>query len=218
MPTRVPFSQKPGRHERHFIRRLDNPLFPRPVNDYTDEDLLEVQRLDHEELLVFLMDLRQLIQQTAELKPNVESQVILDLKSDLDQTYEKACTMADEQEANKDALSQLINAIMNTVKIAAGNDAKAQQELADEERARANHFRLLGQVVVADLLDPDSLIQEDELIATLFTESDEGYTAALELFDDEQKKILADRAAHQVQLFDLPDTSWQKRIAQLLQG
>ena len=61
MSAKVPFSQKPGRHERHFLRKLDNPMFPRPVTEVTDEMVLEVQRKDHEELLQFISGLRELV-------------------------------------------------------------------------------------------------------------------------------------------------------------
>ena len=54
----IPFSEYPGRHERHFRRKIKNPLFPRPINSYSDDDLLEVQRLDHEEIIEFITQLR----------------------------------------------------------------------------------------------------------------------------------------------------------------
>ena len=41
--SKAPFSNKPGRHERHLLRKLDNPLFPRPVIAPSDEEILEVQ-------------------------------------------------------------------------------------------------------------------------------------------------------------------------------
>jgi len=55
---RVPFSDLPGRHERHLRRRLDCRLFPRPLAELADDVLLEAQRQDHEELIAFVGDLR----------------------------------------------------------------------------------------------------------------------------------------------------------------
>ncbi len=198
--SKAPFSNKPGRHERHLLRKLDNPLFPRPVIDPSDEEILEAQRLDHEELLAFITELRQLVQQAIELKPNEESQVILDLKAELDKSYEKACTMADEQEGNKQAIHQLINVIMRTIRVNAAGDPQAEQQLDEEEQARALHFTLLEQPIVPDLLDPDSLIREDELVPCLLCESEEGLAAALELFDDEQRAQLVAKAEQLVEV------------------
>ena len=212
MPPRVPFSQKAGRHERHFLRKLNNPLFPSSIEHYEDEELLEVQRLDHEELLAFVTHLRQLVEQAVDLKPNVESQVILDLKSDLDKAYEKACTLADDQEGNKEAIAHLVAIIMNTVRQSAGDDGMAMQELADEDAARKNHYRLLQYSLVADLLDPDSLIGEDELLPVLLSEENEAFTAALELFDIEQRGILRQQAEELVARFDQPEKRWLERI------
>mgnify|MGYP001817875052 FL=1 len=213
--SKAPFSNKPGRHERHLLRKLDNPLFPRTVIDPADEEILEVQRLDHEELLAFITELRQLVQQAIELKPNEESQVILDLKADLDKSYEKACTMADEQEGNKQAIHQLINVIMRTIRVNAAGDPQAEQQLNEEEQARALHFALLEQPIVPDLLDPDTLIREDELVPCLLSESKEGLAAALELFDEEQRTQLVAQAEQLVEAMDSPPEDLLARLAQL---
>jgi len=213
--SKAPFSNKPGRHERHLLRKLDNPLFPRPVIDPADEEILEAQRLDHDELLAYITDLRQLVQQAIELKPNEESQVILDLKAELDKSYEQACTMADEQEGNKQAIHQLINVIMRTIRVNATGDSHAEQELNEEEQARSLHFTLLEQPIVPDLLDPDTLISEDELVPCLLSESKEGLDAALELFDEEQRAQLVAQAEQLVEAMDSPTEDVLTRLAQL---
>jgi hypothetical protein len=213
--SKAPFSNKPGRHERHLLRKLDNPLFPRPVIDPADEEILEAQRLDHDELLAYITELRQLVQQAIELKPNEESQVILDLKAELDKSYEQACTMADEQEGNKQAIHQLINVIMRTIRVNATGDSRAEQELNEEEQARALHFTLLEQPIVPDLLDPDTLISEDELVPCLLSESKEGLDAALELFDEEQRAQLVAQAEQLVEAMDSPTEDVLTRLAQL---
>ena len=110
----VPFSEKPGRHERHFRRKLGNRLMPCPLpSEYDKEDLLEVQRLDHEELLQFLTGLRETVRRAVDLQPREESQVVLDLKAELEKMYETACGLADEQGGNKSAIRQLIAVIMD---------------------------------------------------------------------------------------------------------
>ncbi len=68
----VPFSQLPGRHERHLRRRLD-PLFPRPVVPPVDEALREAQRLAHVELIAYEQDLRDAV--AAAVRPGPSSRV-----------------------------------------------------------------------------------------------------------------------------------------------
>ncbi len=212
---KIPFSNLPGRHERHFLRKLNNPLFDEPIIDYSDEDLLEVQRLDNEELLNYLTDLRTLVQRAIALNPNEESQVVLDLKSDLDESYEKACTLADDQRSNKEAISQLLEVIMKTVRTSAGNDTLAQQQLEDEVLARTTHFRLLEHPIVADMLDPDTRIQPQELVASLLSESEEELAAALEIFDAEQlQQTIADARQLLGSMDPAPDDA-QERFRQI---
>ena len=215
MSARVPFSNLPGRHERHFLRKHNNPLFGAPIIDHSDEDLLEVQRLDNDELVDYLTELRTLVQRAIALNPNEESQVVLDLKSDLDQSYEKACTLADDQRSNKQAISQLLEVIMKTVRASAGNDTLAQQQLEDEVLARTAHFRLLEHPIVADMLDPDTRIQPLDLVPALLSESKEGLAAALEIFDAEQlERTIAD-ARQLLGSMDQPSQEAQARFQQI---
>jgi len=192
--TRVPFSELPGRHERHYRRRLDNELFENPVRGFRDDQLLETQRLDHEELIAFLGELRETVQRAVSLKPNEETQVVLDLKSDLERLYEAAAGLADEQEGNKTAIRQLVAIIAQTIRGSAAGDPLAMSELEQEEAARAMHFGLLQQPLVADLLHPETLIGADELVPTLLSESEAAVAAALHIFDESQLAELLARA------------------------
>jgi hypothetical protein len=100
----IPFSQLPGRHERHYRRRLGNPLFPNTPLQPEDERLLEMQRLDHEELLGFLDELRATVQRAVELRPNEGSEVILEIKERLDRLYETSAGLAEDHTNNQAAI------------------------------------------------------------------------------------------------------------------
>jgi len=183
---KVPFSELPGRHERHFRRKLKNPLFPRPIESHSDDDLLEVQRLDHEELIAFIQQLQQLVIKATQLPPNAESDVILSLKEELDKAYETTAGLADDQTGNRFAIQKLTSVIMDAIRKGAAGDSFAAQELDQEDEARASHYRLLEHAVISDMLHPESVIREDELTPTLLSESEQGLAAALMLFDQEQ--------------------------------
>ena len=192
----VEFSQFPGRYERHYRRRLANPLFPGGPVALDQETLLEMQRLDHEELLEFLTELRQVVQQAVELKANVGSEVVLALKEQLDRLYEASAGLADDHAANQVAIRQLLEVIMLNVERGAAGDPRAMGELAQEKIARAAHFELLATPLVADLLHPHSTIAADELAPSLLSEDEQGLDAALQLFDPAQLgQVFADASA-----------------------
>jgi hypothetical protein len=214
----IPFSERPGRHERHFKRKIDNPLFPRPVNEYSEDDLLEVQRLDHEEIVSFLGKLKKLVQQAVSLQANEESQVVLDLKAELEKLYETACRLGDQQENNKAALRDLLKVIMATVRSHAGGDAKAEMELQQEELARQQHFAMLEHDLVVDLLDTESLILEDELVAVMLSEDEQQVIAALAMLDEEQRVLLAAKAVKIAEKNNLADDEKLKRRIGLIRG
>ena len=189
----IPFSQLPGRHERHYRRKIDNPLVPGSPVELDEEVLLEMQRLDHEELLAFLGELRQTVQRAVDLKPNEGSEVVLELKEQLDRLYEVSAGLADDQAANQGAMAQLIEVIMRNVERGAAGDPQAMDELAQEKVARAAHFELLARPLVADLLHPQSTIGAEELAPSLLSESEQALAAALQLFDLEQlSQLFAD--------------------------
>jgi len=189
----VPFSELPGRHERHYRRRLDNPLFAEPTR-LEDEDLLEMQRLDHAELVAFVDELRSVVQRAIGLKPNEESEVILALKEELERLYETSAGLADDQRGNQEAIEQLLGVIMRTIAGNAGGDSLAEQELHMEAQARALHFEMLQTPLIADLLHPQSLIDADQLVATLLSESPEAVEMAIQMFDPEQVQQIAAQA------------------------
>lgn len=192
----IPFSELPGRHERHYRRKIANPLFPAAPAEADDETLLEMQRLDHEELLAFLAELRRTVQQAVDLKPNEGSEAILGLKERLDRLYEQSAGLAEEHSGNQAAISQLIEVVMRSVERGAAGDQQAIEELMQEREARRLHFELLRQPLVADLLHPQSTIREDELAPSLLSADADALAAALQLFDLEQLSQLHAEAEH----------------------
>lgn len=194
----IPFSELPGRHERHYKRRLDNPLFREPAS-LNDADLLDAQRQDHEELLAFITELRATVERALNLKPNEESDVILKLKEDLERLYETSAGLADEQGANQQALSQLLSAVMNTIRSNTTGDSLAEQEMAMEQQARQMHFELLQHALVADLLHPETLIAPDQLVPTLLSSPTEQVKAVMVVFDPEQLSMIAKEAEALIQ-------------------
>ncbi len=197
----IPFSELPGRHERHYKRRLDNPLFREPAT-LNDTDLLNAQRLDHEELLAFITELRATVERALDLKSNEESDVILKLKEDLERLYETSAGLADEQGANQQALSQLLAAVMNTIRSNTTGDSLAEQEMAMEQQARQMHFELLQHALVADLLHPETLIAPDQLVPTLLSSPTEQVKAVMVIFDSEQLEMISQEAQALLSLHD----------------
>lgn len=187
------FSDRPGRRERHLQRRHGNPLFADPPPRIRRVELERARREDREEARGFQEDFVALLQEAIGLKPNEESDAILKLKERVDRAYERASGMGGDQSRIKAAIPGLVAAIMGAVRRGAGDDPRALQELAREERARALHYRLLEQPLVADLLAPDSPIRAEELLPTLLASDAEALAAALQLFDRQQLEILVEQ-------------------------
>jgi hypothetical protein len=80
--------------------------------------------------------------------------------------------------------------------------------------AREQHFAMLENQLVADLIDPDSRIMEDELPAVMLTEDVDQVRVALTLLNEEQRFLLANEAQELINNLDLNAAEkYQERIS-----
>ena len=179
-------SQNPGAFERHLIRREKNPLFEERQTLINSDSLMEAQKKDHEILQKFMLDFREVMSQTVSFKANEDSEIILKVKDKLDKLYATSVSIADDQKKVRESIKKLLTIIMKSVKKGAENDTHALQELDQEDMAREANFAFLESKLVADILDPDSPIENEDLIATLLSASKDDLALANQLFDQEQ--------------------------------
>lgn len=208
------FSSHPGIRERHLIRQYKNPLFPEQRREFSEQRLLGARYMDEQEQDDFIAVFQGLIEEVTLLNANEGSEKMLDLKSRLDQCYEQCCGLAGDNDAEKQAIIKLVGIIMSAIWQSAKGDAEAEINLQEEELARTTHYRLLQFPLVVDLLRPKSPIMEDELAATLLSETEDSVTAAFYLFDAQQREslcqqavVLLDEKLHHQQ--DLPE-AWKR--------
>ena len=178
----IQFSERPGPRERQLRRRYNNPLFV-DAGSVTQASVDAAREQDRDEAAAFFAEFRRLVQQA-------ESGVILSLKERLDKAYEQASGLGEGQQEIKVAIRKLLAAIMQAAWKGAGEDQMARRQLDQEERARATHFSLLEEPLVADILNPESPVGPDELVPTLLSESADTLETVLEVFDEAQLGLL----------------------------
>ena len=134
------------------------------------------------------------------LKPNEDSEIILAVKDQLDKLYAISVSVADDQTRVQESLKKLLYVIMQSIKKGAEQDPKALQEIAKEESAREAHFAFLESKLVGDILDPESPIENEDLLPTLLCAEKDDLALATQLFDKDQMiyllqqgKVLLDR-------------------------
>lgn len=195
-------SENPGAHERHLARRNQNVLFGDKMVSIDQENMIEAQQQDHEQLLAFHEEFQEVLSDSVQLKANVDSDVVLKLKDRLDKLYEQASVIADDQSETKKSLKQLLEIVMSAVRVGAGNDEQAHQELNQEQLAREAHFTLLESHLVADLLDPHSPVHKDELVPTLLSSEKDQLASALQIFDEDQLTLIIHESTDHLQNLD----------------
>ena len=202
------FSERPGARERHLQRKYGNPLFGQPVIDLMD--IQQARQQDQQELRAFMVQFRSLVEQAAALESNAEADVILGLKEQLDKTYEQCSGLAGDQSEVKAMLKRLLQVIMQAMWQGVGQDLQAHSKLQMEAEARESHFALLEHSLIADLLRPDSPIEENELVPTLLSDSAEAVKLAMQLFGPEQQAALCQSADELLSSMDSDHITVQK--------
>jgi ribosomal protein S20 len=217
------FSTQSGPRERQLQRRLNNPLFSASAT-ITQQAVQAAQQQDQQATQQFMEQFRELVQRAVKLDKNVESDVILLLKAQLEQQYAVCTGLPGQPAALQDALKKLITAISTTLRTASKDDPDALEKLGKDEAHTALHLQLCDHLIVSDILNPDEIISNDEQLPTLLNESEEGLRAALALFPPERISVLVDEGKALLKKIDTEGHSlpqaWQ-RIAQMqswLQG
>ena len=183
-------SQYPGAYERHFLRRNENPLFGLRQTDPASDNLQRWQAKDHDILQGFIIDFRELLGRVTQLKANENSDVILEIKDRLDALYSQSACVADDQSLMQESIKKLLDVVTQSIRKSANDNKQALQELEQEEKAREANFKFLESNLVADILDPKSPIENNDLLPTLLSAEKDDLALAVQLFDEKQMGLL----------------------------
>ena len=192
------FSEHPGSNERQLKRKLDNPLFDNS-NEITQLMIDHARQADAIAFEEYLADFQSLVQEAANLEANSDSEVILNIKERLDKSYTLCCALPGDNTEIRNAINKLLRVIMIAVKKGAANDPLALEKLDEEDVAREIHQKLQHNLLVVDLMLDDSPVAEDELTATLLSETETNLEQALFLFDATQLELIFHEAREKLE-------------------
>jgi len=188
MSVEMLFSKLSGRCERLLKRQFENPLFGE-IN-IEPFDIQDARRADSADVETFIETFRQLVVSVTELEPSADADVVLKLKESLDKLYETSAGLAGDQSEVREMIKRLLSMMMQSMWKAVGNDAMGISKLEMEEQARQAHFALLEHPFIADLLAPDSVINEALMVPSLLSEPSETVILAVQLFEPEQQQLV----------------------------
>ena len=190
----IVFSDSPGCRERHLIRKHQNPIFISEKSALTQSDVDDAREDDSSEYEEFIEDFNDLLADVSGLEGKVETEVVLEIKEQIDRMYDRCASFGEDHSKYKGALVKLHDTIMTVIRQAAGVDSVAMKELDREQQARELHLELMEYKLVSDLLRADSPIQDNELVPTLLSEDSESVQVVMSLFEEEQKGTIRDEA------------------------
>lgn len=183
------FSEKPGPRERQLQRKFQNPLFAQQHISQLDVDNARIaDQLDTEE---FLENFRGLVEQAINLPANIDAEDILKIKANLEQNYTRCMGLGGDMEPIKQGLIKLLEVIMQSLIKGANGDTEAMQRIDKEMELMKLHFQLSESRLFSDFMHEDPIINQDEVIPTLLSASEEDLSAVLHIFNEEQLKTIS---------------------------
>jgi hypothetical protein len=187
------FSTQSGPRERQLQRRHNNPLFA-AQQPLTQRQIEQAQQQDKQAAQDFMVQFRELVQRVVALEKNAESDAILLIKAQLEQQYALCTGMHGDSSTLQAAIRKLLGTIGTTLRNASQSDAHALEKLHNDEEHTALHLQLCKHAIVSDILNPDEVIAENELVPTLLGEPEDALQSALALFPPERIAALAEEA------------------------
>ena len=187
------FSEWPGAWERHVIRKTDFPRLFVDKNPPVTRDLEHAQLLDQQELSQLELELAQLLEKCTTITETSEIEHVTKIKADLDRCYDTACGLGADLSEQKEALTLLNEVITTAIRRALRDDDEhGRLLLIKQESLRMRHLTRLNYPIVCDLLRSVCPIPNAEIPAAMLSESDESFTVALEVLDENKRKYLAE--------------------------
>lgn len=187
------FSTQAGPRERQLQRRHNNPLFGtrQPV---TQQQIGHAQQQDRQAAQEFMLEFRELVQRALALDKSAESDAVFLIKAQLEQQFAVCTGMHGDSSALQAAIRKLVSTIGTTLRTASQNDPDALEKLQNDEQHTALHLQLCSHAIVSDILNPDAVIADNELVPTLLSESEDALQSALALFPPERIAAMAEEA------------------------
>lgn len=187
------FSTQAGPRERQLQRRHNNPLFA-AQQAVTQQQIEQAQQQDRTAVQDFMQQFRELVQRVVALDKNAESDAILLIKAQLEQQYAVCTGMHGDSSAVQAAIRKLLGTIGTTLRNASQSDPHALEKLLKDEEHTALHLQLCGHAIVSDILNPDEVIAENELVPALLGEPEDALQSALALFPPERIATMVEEA------------------------
>lgn len=216
----LPWSESPGAYEKHLKRRLESPYFSHINRAITEDDLKTMQELDKLRYLQCLKNMERFTRE--EIKPLLMGdgpsfREAIYIKEGLEDIMKKA--MAVDGEAiniAKQALEQreiCISYLRDTYK--KNPEAMHAIERAEITTYENNKF---SNPFIAQVLDEEGPIQNDELVSTLLTQEPSVIAIAMNIIEFDKRTIIENEAQellHEAKIRGYIDPQYEEKIEAL---
>ena len=173
--TQWRWSKKPGAYERQLQRRHNNPLFSPESRIVTAKEVYEARLLDDQDQAAYRKDVAALIESMPDELPFDWHTFLNGMREKIDNQIERSAGIGGDINDVIEALRKMRTNIINTWRIALGNnkDALAALEKAEKFVNAPEYVEMLGNEFFRQLCRKNGPIPPTEVLPSLLTENPE---------------------------------------------
>jgi hypothetical protein len=190
MTRGLEWSENPACFERHLKRKHNNPLFPEPDREVTQEQIDRARERDREDAAKLERDLADVASDLQKLPALARPRDVAPIRERIDELLDRAAAIGGQADLTRGALHELRKALINNLRKAFKGNGKLLNALEEAERYHCSRVEIFHDPPVAQLLR----IPSSDLIPAMLSESPEIIEKIMCMVDEDKREPVAKEA------------------------
>lgn len=186
----LPWSNNPGAHEAHLMRRHNNPYFPKTRRAVSHEDLEEAKKKDKDEYILCQRRLEELGQEIEALPEAATSGDLMALRERIDDLIFFSMGVGGPATEIASKADQLREAVISDLRSAFAGDEETISNIEKADTYHKDNVRKFYIPVIAQMRRENSPILEEETIATVLSEDPSSIAIFMNCLPEDSRALI----------------------------
>lgn len=191
-PSDLEWSENPGCFEGHLKRKYDNPLFPEPDREVTQEQIVEARERDQEDAANLQKECLELVSDVEKLPELATAGDVGPIRERIDDLLDRAAGIGGDADVISDLLITLRKSLVDSMREGMKDNEEALKALEDAEDYHHSRVEIVHNPYVAQV----GRIPTEDIIPAMLSESPETIRIAMSLIGDDKKPLVVKEACN----------------------
>lgn len=185
-PSDLEWSENPGCFEGHLKRKHDNPLFPEPDREVTQEQIDEARECDQEDAAELQEELLELASDLEKLPELGTAGDVAPIRERIDDLLEKAAGIGGDADALSDSLITLRKSLIDSMREGMKGNEEVLKALEEAEEYHDSWVGIAHSPFIAQL----ERIPSSDVIPAILSESPETIRKIMPMIGEDNTEII----------------------------